>query len=614
MNVEALQSRLFQVVHGNLTHSYYGHVVAKHKLYMQLIAGVGLDDLLKQFVRTESGDMFKQRKNLTQHIVTSVCRNLLDVRYKIPNSNSARPLITYEGKGNEEKIKKIQGILANFWGEGMSWSDYMSTRVVELEETDPNAFVVFEFAPFDETKELVQPMPYEVSSIAAVDYKYINNELQYLTVKDSHTYSITSETTIDNVATFLEPEKHFKKGYKYTTYGKDSTIKLLQVSETKAKAAGILNTGQIYTLIVGEVIKSYVKLNEKYFEYIEIEPHNLGTVPAFRTGLKRDLATQGNTCVNPLHAIEPYLLKTVNINSQLDLVAALLAHPQQIKRALECQAQDCFEGHNNKTKKTCSSCQGTGMQLPAPTPQSVVLAPMQNKEELIPLKEYLAYNAPPVDIIEWQEQYVDNLTNKAKQLLYNSDTFTKKQVAETATGKTLDMQNVYDTLHPFAVWYSRTWPFGVTVMAKLADLADDLIVSYTFGKDFKLKTLTTLIQDAGIANTLNNQPLVRHFNEDIAQIIFSEKPLELQRFLTKEMYNPFTGKQEKEIHLLLVSSNVLRVDKVLYSNQGKIFDVLELADPSFYNFNRDKQIKLINAEVASIIERLEAESETIKLI
>ena len=54
-----------------------------------------------------------------------------------------------------------------------------------MNATDPNGFVVVEFKPFDNQRERAKPYPYEVTSHEAVDYKYENNVLQYLTVKTS---------------------------------------------------------------------------------------------------------------------------------------------------------------------------------------------------------------------------------------------------------------------------------------------------------------------------------------------------------------------------------------------------------------------------------------------
>jgi len=90
MDEQLILERFFQVIALGLRHRDYKHVVKKRKLYMQLVAGIEIDKLLRQYVKREDGPLFKQRVALTHHIVTTTCKNLTDVFYKVPRSNSGR--------------------------------------------------------------------------------------------------------------------------------------------------------------------------------------------------------------------------------------------------------------------------------------------------------------------------------------------------------------------------------------------------------------------------------------------------------------------------------------------------------------------------------------------
>ena len=70
----------------------------------------------------------------------------------------------------------------------------------------------------------------------------------------------------------------------------------------------------------------------------------------------------------------------------------------------------------------------------------------------------------------------------------NSDIFTKKQISDTATGKILDSQNVYDALQPVFRAYSDMWEHKIDVISLITDLNNKLIRSFTFNKDAKLKS------------------------------------------------------------------------------------------------------------------------------
>lgn len=616
MDLDKIMMRFYLVVAKGLRHKHYAHTVEKHKDYMALVGGVGLDEKLKQYVRREDKKLFDQRVALTNHIVTAVSKNLLDPFYKVPRSNSGRRVLNYKGNAREGKLEEVENMLSTFWGDDESWDDYMATRFTELNSTDPNAFVVFEFKDFDATREMVSPYPYEVSSEMAIDYKRTNQTLSYLIARDAHRYrvrSVTDNPAINGATASALPDTKngFKSGNKYTLYTKNQTFQLLQVHETEENGLSALSEGKPTAL--GADRRTFIKLGKNYYQYLEFLPHNCEQVPAVQVGYYRDIATHGQSYVNPIHPAIPYLDKTIKVNSELDLVATLLAFPQMIMYGEPCPDTSCHKGYY-EDNTLCNTCGGTGVKANAPSSQDAVVIRMpESKEQMIPLTELIKYIAPPVETVKWQEDYIQKLTFNAKRIMFNSDVFDRKQIADTATGKTIDMQNVYDTLHPFAVKFGKTWRAGVVIMAKLADRAEDLVASYTFGKDFKLKTLDSLIFDLSTASNIGSPALVRHLNYDIAQIIFAEKPLELQRYKLKEMYNPFAGKSEKEIIVLLASALVSRKDKVLHANYGRIFDELELEHAKknggdFYQLKRTAQREAIYNKVAEIIAELDAET------
>lgn len=624
MEKDALKSRLLEVAKFDLKHKHYAHTVKKRQRYLQLVAGIGIDKLLRRFVKRESAEMFEQRVRLTQHIVTSVCHNLFAPMYKIPRSNSARRTLTYDKDSKGEQIKELEGILKKFNGDA-SFDEYLATDAIDEGKVDPNGFKVIEWDDFDNEKELIQPRPFKVTSEMAVDYVEKNRTLEYLIVRQNHNYiskNLKEEKLLEvNKEKIVNTRTLYSKGARYTIYGKNQTLTLTQVHPyTLGLAEGTTTRDKDTFFNVATVntegkteVRTYIRLKEKYFQYVEIDPHNCGVVPAVRNGWIKDLATSGETYVNMLHAVEPYLLKTIKVNSELDLVAALLAFPQLIRYNTACPDPKCYSGEY-ENGMTCGTCGGTGLKKTAPSAQDSIELPLpDSKEEMIPLSDIAKYLSPDVDIVKWQDEYIDKLTEKCKQLLYNSDTFSPKQTAKTATGTNLDMQNVYDTLYPFSVHYSKSWKFGVKLIAKLADRDKGLVVNHTFGKDFKLKTLDTLIQDLERVSKIGSTPaLKRHINDDIAQIIYSENPIEHLRYQLKEFYNPFSGKTEKEIMYLLGSRLVPMRDKLLYANSGSILDSIELRyskeSKDFYALKRSDQLIEINKELDVIQDKIKQDS------
>lgn len=611
MTEEQILARFFKVVQKGLRHKHYNRTKEVRKRCQQLVAGIGLDQLLKQYVKRENADLFEQRVRLTNHVVTAVCKNLLDPFYKVPRSNSARRILTYQldEKQKEKKIKELQSVLTKFWGIG-SFSDYMNTRYAELNSLDPNTYTVFEWADFNADEELLQPKPYESNALMTVDVKKNNRVLEYLTVMDDHRYKVHQE--IDNG---IGKQDEYKEGKKYTLYGKNKTWTLKQIDSKLGQTLVTDELKPTKAKIEGANVK-VMKLNKQFFIFNdEIAPHNCGRVPAIEIGYNRDMQTNGETFVSPLHAAEPYLLKSIKTNSELDLVASNLALPQQIRYGFKCEDIKCNGGLYPDGRTECKTCSGTGIKPSAPsTMDAIVIQLPNNPDELLPLKDLIAYVSPDVNIVKWQEDYIEKLTVKARQIMYNSETFTLAAIHKTAAGEHLDANNVYDTLFPFATALARNWTFGVNLIAKLTDRDEKLLASLTFNKDFKMKGLDKLIVDLKTAHESGSTVLVKHIKDDIAQIVFDERPMEKQRYDVQQAFNPMSGKSDKEITYLLGSGLITRRNKVLYANMGVIFDELELdmvtnknAD-NFYKLSRADQSIKIMEKVDAIIEKIDADT------
>jgi hypothetical protein len=395
---------------------------------------------------------------------------------------------------------------------------------------------------------------------------------------------------------------------------KNKTYTLTQISETDATAtAGVLTQGVPFQTLTEKIIK----LADRFFIFDDTkDPHNLDAVPAFQVGYMRDQTTYGETFVSPLHIIEPYLLKTIKVNSEFDLVATLLALPQMVKYGQPCVDAQCFGGEY-ANGKSCSTCSGTGIKATAPSAQDAIVLPIpRNKDEMLPLGEFIKYIHPDVAIVEWQRAYIEKLTSICKVLLFADDVFDKSQIAETATGKNLDMQSVYDTLWPLAKKMAQVWNFAVPAIADLADLKKGLVSRFTYNKDFKLKSLDTLIADLDRLKEINNPTLKNHIGADIAAIIYAERPMEMMRYRAIEKYSPFSGKSETEIMLLMVSPYVTKRQKILHAQIGLIFDELETenASKNFYLMQRSAQKLAIDKKIDEIEARIDSETPEAEIL
>jgi hypothetical protein len=179
-------------------------------------------------------------------------------------------------------------------------------------------------------------------------------------------------------------------------------------------------------------------------------------------------------------------------------------------------------------------------------------------------------------------------------------------VSETATGKSMDMQSVYDALYPFAQKFSKAWEESVELISKFTDLNSGLMYSLTFPKDFKLKSVAELMDDLKRAREAEaSSEVIRRVQDDILQIMTADDPLAYTRYQVREMYNPFSGMSEAERVAAVSSELVTQRDKVLYANLGNIFDRLEsqYADNglNFYELDKARQRQAVDTAVDEIM-------------
>jgi len=603
--IEDLKKRLGEIIRRDERNIDYKRVNALHKLYKQLVTGEEMDELLKQFTPRESREMFEQRVRITQHVTKTVSQNVMDIFYKVPRSNSVQRNIAYNPI-DIDRLKELNGKLNEFWGDS-SLDDYMNTRWFELNFTDPNAFIVTEWQQVDTNVKRYMPYPFEVDSEMAIQYEFDNNDLQYLVAEQEIKRLVWDKKQKKDIEIEVES---------YTIYGINSTVKFTELENEIGKLIFQQNRATINSLwqkgefffTAGNLTYFIADNNKDDIYLVEEFTHNLGYVPAKRVGFKRDLYTNGRTFVSPLDKATPILMKMVKSNSELDLTMALHAFPQKIQYSSRCKAHDCKEGMT-LDGNVCERCNGSGYEIITSAQDAITLAMPKSKEEMADLSNIIRYEYPPVDLVKFQADYIDKLTIYVKEAVFNTELFSKKQVSETATGKNISLQNVYDSLYPVATAYSKVWNFLVTTVADIVELNKGLIAFYHFSKDFKLKSLSDLYIDLKMVGDARASDFIKSSIEaDVASIIYSEDEEGLKKYNVRKSFDPFSGKSPEHVTLIIGGGEVTEFTKVLWSNSGYIFDQIELETPLFYDLARDKQWELIKTKVKEIIADIEKDN------
>jgi hypothetical protein len=589
MNTEQARVYVLKAIEKEPKHKWYDRAVTWAEYYMRMITGEGQDVDLRQVVRRESPEDFKQRVSLTESITPAMTGGVIKTYEK---TYRARPLIDKldfeqgdKGEGFETKTEALQKVTDTFYG-GDSIDHYLKTRVKDLSFSDPNAWIVVEFDPFDSATEKAKPRPVEYSSHSAIDYGYNRDRsLNYLFIKE--------KITLSKVA--ANGDTLTKEGTRYTLYFTDWAWVITELFEQP--------TSTSLSDQSGEVISN--KANSKFYT---LEKHfsGAGMVQAKRIGYVQDIFTQGETYVNPFHSGVPYLKKTIKAVSEMDLTQALHAHPQKVMYADRCKP-DSSTGlcpSSGQKPHECSKCGGTARLVPT-SAQEVILFDLPRKgDDVIDISKLVVYFHPDTEFLKFMGEWQEYLRTSFHRACFNSETFTQDTVEKTATAKNIDLQNVYDPLYDYAIQMAKIYMEIVRICAAFTDNDDGLIVNRVPPSDFGLKSFNQKLLDLQMANQSNAPGAVRtNLTGEVMKDIYRDDQVALKRYECKSRHHPFNGKTQEEILVIMAGNEVTVFTKTLYANYDPIFEELEMEAKEvwFYDMTYEKQKMLIKAKVDSIV-------------
>lgn len=557
-------------------HRNYEHTVKLAQLYRKLVTGVDIDELLQRILTRESEEMFEQRKRITKHIIPSILNSLKMPFCKVCRTQPLVKKVDWDEKKTtkenaEKKAVELSEYIEKYWG-GKDVTKFLEWALVDYAMVDPNAFVVTDFDAFDNRIEKAKPYPVIIPSEQVVDYKYKNNLLQYLSVQKE--------------VKFIEGEEQ-KIGKQFIIFQGQNTYQFTQVSVRD---------------------EWEIQHEEEYYKLEIFEPKS-DKEPAYRLGYIMDLATDGDTVVSIYHFAIPLLEKTLKINSELDLSTSMVAFPQRFAYAQRCSNQGCNRG-TMPDGSICEACDGTGLAQRHGSTADVIELPMPNNpDDMFDLSKLLHYAMPPIDLLRFQDNYIEKLKAWIYSTVFNSDIFTRSEISETATAKLLESDNMNDTLYPFAVDYSNKWELTVMLIATFTDLGDGIIVDHKFPHNFGFRTLDNLMTDLSTAiQSGASSATIAAIEDDINERLYIDRPDELNKIRIKNQFNPFRGYDSQRIAFVIGTGRTTRYNEILYLNIESIFQKLEKeSDTWVYDLPLVKIDELVSKEVERIIGEIDNE-------
>ena len=622
-----------------LKHEHYERVthLTSH-YYRPMITGEGAEHLIRRFNMREDEAAYKQRLLLTQLITPAITNTLMSPARKVPKVKPVVDSATF-GQEKAKEDEKFNEAVANFYA-GKNVDHYFASVLIDQSAIDPNAFCLVLFDDYDATFESARGYPSIVSSADAWNFKYANGELIWLMVHRDIKYVEAKVPEKGNkLPTGNKPEEVVKDGHAFWLYTDRNHITFTQVDSgklTKGAEGLVLDkngnaVGSFDNVTTGKGAGYFYRVAPNELYEVAFYAHNTGMVQAFRIGYVPDQSTKGETCVNLWHPALPYLLKGIKAGSELDLSAALHAFLQKIMYANRCEGfrgsdgtlTECNMGYEPSGTK-CRACNGSGLQVHRSGQDHITLSMPRSKDEIFPLAELVHYVQLPVEVLEWQDKYVDKLEQSCYRAVYNSDRFRANASEVTATGEIIDLQAVYDALKPLADWYSQSRVLVYSLEAVYvtsAEVADkSFTVAHEFPRNMRFETLAERVKLMGEMRTAGaSSSALAQVNNDILQDLYIDDPRELLKAQVQASFDPFLGKNEATIVSMISQDLTTEENKVLWTNFAYVFAECEeragtMPDEEgrpvdFYGMARAKQQDMIDEVVEELIEEINEKKE-----
>lgn len=584
MSPEIAIEYLKNVISSNLELKHYKRRCELASEYYDYYTG-NLDKRLQRIISRESEIEFNQRISLTNHITKSVLNST-----KLPFQKAARkqPLVSkidFDSSNAETKAKDVQDFMSKYNGD-KSLDQFLEQMMIEYNFIDPNAFLIVEFQPNSEL-EKAKPYPFIAHSSQVIDYNYINGIIEYVIVKLPIKYKDGDKS---------------KDGFKFTMYNGNETIVFTEVSKEER------HEGVEYFTVNDKKYKV-----EKFQVKSETDPE---LVPAaIQFGYIPDPETNFETYLSIFDCALPLLRKTLKTNSELDQSMAMMAFPQRYRYVPACNAEMCNKG-KMPDGSDCPSCGGTGKAKVHKGAQDIMELDLpKSPEEMFNLDGLSVTKTPPIELLTFLKEYINQLKVDIHTAIFNSDVFTKPTVATTATEKILDTDNMNDTLYSFCRRYSQIWSHNVYYIAIFTDNVTtkdgnpDIIITHKFPNDLKLKSLNELMADLKSAyDSKASVSTISAIEDDINEILYSDRPEELKKIKVQQMFNPFKGYSPDDIRYFFASGLTTKFNQILYSNYANIWlDLEKTVAPWIYDMEQSKIWDLVKKKVEEITQSIEAE-------
>jgi len=586
--------RLEQVCLNGATHADYTLTVARALLYRRLATG-DIAPLMRRMARRESDTDYAARVSMTIETVSSAWNQLRTPFYAVARlRNGVTRRFDYDdavaAPEATRRAARLEDVLSTYYA-GAALQNYLAERLSRVDcLSDPNAWLLTEFAPFDFRTQVARPYPVLIPCEAAVDFSRAAGITQQLTVR----LAVAG----------------FPGAYRYLCYLDSEAVDCWPVVWQGQTPHATLPPDSV---LAGEFTDP---LNGRVLYQYRVLRNAPGRVPAQPAGYVIDEQGTGETYVSPLHAAVPFLLQMLKVGSENDIVMSQMAFPIRLAYVPRCPGRGMVNGTRHSCTNgqdplspggQCEICQGTGT-VPVPITAAETLAlpiPEPGEELRVKAADLLSFVSPPTDNPRLQLDYLNSRAQLAMQAIFGQSEADRVAGSQTATQRQIELQEKLTALAPFADWFAGAYVYQATVAAAYADVAQGLRVVYEFPPDLEQDTEADLyaVRLAALTAGASAQTL-EAIDKKIAYKQFSSDEAALVRSKVRQRFIMFAGYSEDQVLKMWSLGIISAEDRVSRTHADAIFSDLEMQYPAFYTLKYPAQSVLVTEKIAAILAKL----------
>lgn len=600
----------------NVYHKHYQRTIDLAKFYASLKSGDGQDDYLITATTKSSIKQKEQKIRVTHSRTQYVCALVDHSLCELDKQDKVVQKI--HSKDNEDGIADIEERLKVFYASKPLYN-YAFQRIKDLNQVDPNAYIVVEQSDINDEKETYS-YPVEIYSNQVWQYKKNNGNLQYIISKKKTEFQTCKDTLQDQ---FVHPQKYYEEpdlekrqqsdrfkierdGYNtYTMYAPNCIFRFIEKPESDK---GQIVIPEDYTQITIDVQHKPTTFFYKKFET------KLDINPAFSVGYIPDDETNGETNVGIYHVAEKLFLQHIEDNAQLSLTKAIHGFIQKFVYGKTCtnsekleggQKSVCERGKMSITGNTCGKCQNGVLTHLSVSDVIIVREPKSKDDVAVPLSERIHYESIPPHIIKCLEENLRRLESDIpRAILRIKDAAAEKNTyVNTATEASMVKYESYAVLNQLGKQISCFIEHAIKVQAKYLSI-NDIEASHMFPMDLKLENVNELLTQRQLAVT-SGAPhhILKAIDRNISEKLYASNTKYLDTQDAWEQFRPFNSKTEQERISLLSVLDDNHPQKLLYCyfESIKIEIEYELASIDFAALTYPRQKDLIDKKVSALI-------------